>query len=249
MKILATDIGNSRISMGCFENHVLSWRRDIETSKFIDDINLPVALNPDICVISRVSLPALAAENALRHALHCQILSVNTADSPLVVRYAHPEKLGHDRIANALGARYHAPEGAIVVDLGTATHFDIVDPEGVFLGGPILLGVEAMVSSLSQRIPHLPEISPDANFDVISETTESAIDAGAILGTAGAVEKIVRTITHQLGFKPKIILTGGNAPLLAPHLDYDLWLPDLTLEGLCRYALLVLERDKNCRHE
>ena len=241
MKILAIDIGNSRTSIGCFDDRRLLWRDDLNISDVIGDIHRITANRVDVCVISRVSVQAECIETAIQSQMECRILVVNHAESPLEIRYRHPEKLGQDRIANALAAHDFAPEGAIVVDFGTATHFDVVDSEGVFWGGPILLGVESMVSALSQRVPHLPGISLDSEVEVIASSTESAIKAGAILGTAGAVDKIIQMMKTQVEFTPKIIITGGNAALVAPYLTFDVWDPDLTLKGLCQYALLRIQ--------
>ena len=231
--------------MACFENTWMSWRTDILTTSLIDEIDQIAEVGADICVISRVSAQALTAELLLRRALNCQIIGVDALHAPLITAYSRPESLGHDRIANALGARYHAPNGAIVADLGTATHFDVISSNGTFLGGPILAGVQTMLTALTQRIPHLPvfELYPDIN--PVSFSTEEAMNTGAILGTAGAIEKIIDAIRSRIDFTPQIILTGGHAPLIAPYIHYDLWAPNLTLEGLCQYALLTIQREKN----
>ena len=231
--------------MACFENCWLCWRTDILTTALLDEIDQIAGLHADLCVISRVSALALPAEMAIRSSLRCQIIGVDSAHAPLHIAYESPQKLGHDRIANAFGARYHAPNGAIVVDLGTATHFDVITPDGTFLGGPILAGVQTMLDALTQRIPHLPAFALTDDIQPVSNSTQAALNTGAILGTAGAIEKIIAEIQKQIDFAPQIILTGGHAPLIAPHIHYDLWAPHLTLEGLCQYAILTLQREKN----
>ena len=147
MQILVIDIGNTRATLGFFRSGVLSWRRDIATEALCCGIETFVAETLDLCVISCVSQRASHFLDGLRGLFGCPVVDVQTSQAPLIVHYANPERLGQDRIANALGAANHAPGGAIVVDFGTATHFDIVDDNGEFWGGPILAGVRASRTS------------------------------------------------------------------------------------------------------
>ena len=221
--------------MGFFESGKLIRRKDYGHNDPLIKIQ-EAFFNADVCVASRVSNYSDGVESRVAKELACDLLYVKPALAPITIHYSHPEKLGQDRIANAIGAREIAPQGAIVVDFGTATHFDVVDSKGDFCGGPIMIGLESMIQALSQRIPHLPEIDLKTIERAVSQSTEEAIRCGAILGTAGSVEKIIQYIRRDLDLEPRIILTGGCAPVVMPHLKYDLWEPNLTLTGLCRYA-------------
>ncbi len=240
MKTLTLDIGNTCSSVGMFCERKLIWRHEFETAFLREKLDEISGKGPDLCVISCVSSKASSLTERIYHLLDCKIVEVQPLHAPLVIHYEHPERLGQDRIANALGARLYSDHGAIVVDMGTATHFDIVNEKGEFCGGPILSGVETMLDALTQRIPHLP--NPDLSFELepVSQSTLSAIRTGTLLCTAGGIERIVFEIKKQISFNPKVILTGGNATLIAPHIVYDEWIPDLTLEGLRVYGELAM---------
>ena len=243
MQILVIDIGNTRATLGFFRSGVLLWRRDIATEALCCGIETFVAETLDLCVISCVSQRASHFLDGLRGLFGCPVVDVQTSQAPLIVHYANPERLGQDRIANALGAANHAPGGAIVVDFGTATHFDIVDDNGEFWGGPILAGVETMLQGLVARIPHLPAPPLDGPVCAVALDTDTAIRTGTILCAAGGIERIVREIRSECRFAPKVLITGGNAHLVEPHIAYDEWIPDLTLEGLCVYGMRTVARE------
>ena len=240
MQVITFDIGNTRASVGCFIDGQLHWRRDVSLDVLRSEIAGYLLDSPDLCVFSCVSAKAIFVLDEIRSHIQCPIVDINSARPPIKIHYDNPQKLGQDRIANALAATLHSKSGAIVVDLGTATHFDIIDPRGEFWGGPILAGVETMLSALTTRIPHLP--TPDLNPAVqpLSQNTEDAIRTGTILCAAGGIERILFEIQKRLDYLPKTILTGGNAPLVEPHIAYDLWLPNLTLEGLCEYGIRTM---------
>ena len=244
MQIIVLDIGNTRASLGCFSQGQLIWRRDVSLDILRSEIHSYLQPTPDLCVLSCVSAKALFVLDEIRDQIKAPIIQVDSARAPLKVHYDHPEKLGQDRIANALAASLHSKTGAIVVDLGTATHFDIIDPKGEFWGGPILTGIETMLSALTSRIPHLPnpELTPD--IQPISQNTLDAIRTGTILCTAGGIERILFEIHKTLDYLPKTILTGGNAHLVEPHIAYDEWAPNLTLEGLCEYGIRILAGER-----
>ena len=237
MQILVIDIGNTRASLGFFHHDALIWRRDLPTEAICEKIETFIAERLDLCVISCVSLKAASLLDFVRAQVHCPVIDVQSTRAPLVIHYDHPEKLGQDRIANALGASIYTSTGAIVIDMGTATHFDILDSHGEFWGGPILAGVETMVSGLVARIPHLPSPALTDPIDPLSQNTESAIRTGTLLAAAGGIDRIVQEIKAVCDFDPKIILTGGNAHLVEARIQYDTWIPTLTLEGLCVYGI------------
>lgn len=243
MKILGLDIGNTRATLGFFCSGELTWRRDMLTESLCSGIEAFVSETPDICVVSCVAARASFIANRLRLQMRRPVLEVDPKRAPIVLHYDHPEKLGQDRIANALAAGLYTDCGAIVADLGTATHFDIINADGEFLGGPIFAGIETMFGAIAQRIPHLPSLDADHfELDPISQNTVSAIQTGTILCTAGGIERIIDEIKKNVDFECRVILTGGYAALTAPYIKHDFIVPNLTLEGLCEYGIRVVER-------
>ena len=149
------------------------------------------------------------------------------------VRYDDTREVGPDRIANAVAAleRYGAP--CIVVDFGTSTNFDVVSPEGEYVGGVLAPGIEISMEALSARAARLFRVDFAAPETVIAKNTADSLQSGLVYGFAGQVDGIVERIRGELGVEARTIATGGLADLIAPHArTLDQIDPFLTLEGL-----------------
>ena len=138
---------------------------------------------------------------------------------PVVLDVDEPRTVGADRIVNTLAASRMYERDAIVVDLGTATTYDCITAEGVFLGGVIQPGVRTMADSLFRRTSRLPhtEIVPPKR--VIGRNTEECIRAGVMLGAADSIDGLVRRIRKEwpTSSVPLVVATGGLAPTLRAH--------------------------------
>ena len=153
--------------------------------------------------------------------------------SPHADPVREPREVGPDRIANSVGAkeRYGAP--CIVVDFGTSTNFDIVSPEGEYVGGVLAPGIEISMEALFARAARLIKVDFVEPPSVIGKSTAAALQSGLVYGFAGQVDGIVERIRGELGVEAPVIATGGFADLIAPHArTIELVDPWLTLEGL-----------------
>jgi type III pantothenate kinase len=149
------------------------------------------------------------------------------------IRYDDPREVGPDRIVNAVAAceRYGPP--CIVVDFGTSTNFDIVSPDGEYLGGVLAPGIEVSMDALFARAARLVKVDFAAPESVIGKTTVAGLQSGLVYGFAGQVDGIVGRIREELGVEAQTVATGGLADLIAPHArTLDRVDPHLTLEGL-----------------
>jgi len=154
-----------------------------------------------------------------------------------------PMTVGADRIINTLAASRMYRSDCIVVDLGTATTYDCITKDGVFLGGVIQPGVRTSAETLFRRTSKLPATELEPPKAVIGKRTEECIRAGVVFGAADAVTGIVGRIMAEWpgGGRPKVIATGGLASIIQPLCPVvELVEPDLTLHGLrMAYAMLA----------
>jgi type III pantothenate kinase len=145
-----------------------------------------------------------------------------------------PQEVGADRLLNALAAHRHYRGPLIVIDLGTATTFDVVSANGAYQGGVIAPGINLSIEALHKAAARLPRIGIGRPQAAIGRDTVSAMQSGIFWGYVGLIEGIVSRIRAEAdNATMKVIATGGLAPLLAEgtpvigRVD-----PDLTLEGL-----------------
>jgi type III pantothenate kinase len=152
------------------------------------------------------------------------------------VDYTPPTSVGADRIANAIGGLAIAPAPLIVVDLGTATTFDVIDATGMYTGGAILTGIGTSLQSLVSRTAKLPAIELKAPKTAIGKTTIHSIESGMMFGYAGAIDALVDRIERELGAKATVLTTGGLGGVFLDLCErIDRYEPMLTLDGLRLY--------------
>lgn len=159
-------------------------------------------------------------------------------DLPLTVSLPEPDKVGIDRLLNAVAAndRVQRAIPKIIIDAGSAVTVDWVDAEGAFCGGAIFPGPRLMAQALHEHTALLPVVAvQSANPALPGTATRDAIEAGVFWAVAGGIKALVRQLIANAGAPAKrtIFLTGGAARLLAPAIDTDvaLW-PEMTLEGI-----------------
>jgi len=158
-----------------------------------------------------------------------------TVALPITLDVDEPLQVGADRILNTLAAAHLFHRDTIVVDFGTATTFDCITADGRFLGGVIMPGVRTASDALIRNTAKLPATELRPPKHVIGRRTEEAIRAGVLLGTADAVDGLVRRIKREwpTGTPPQVIATGGLAGLVTPlSSEIEAVHPDLTLTGL-----------------
>lgn len=150
--------------------------------------------------------------------------------------YAEPGQLGVDRWAAAVGAYYASGRAVCVVDCGSAITFDVVTDAGRHLGGLIVPGWQMMRRALHQGTAGLPLVELE-QAETIARDTATAIASGTLLGAAAMIDGLTKRIMDALGTTAELWLTGGDAPLLQPHLQHSFILaPDLVLQGLAVMA-------------
>lgn len=156
------------------------------------------------------------------------------ADLPIRLDVDEPQTVGADRIVNTLAARELFSRDTVAVDLGTATTFDCITGDGVFLGGVIAPGVQVGLEWLGRRAAKLPKVEFRPPEKVIGRRTEACMQSGVFFSTVDAIDGMVERIKEEWGRPDALVVaTGGYAGLLAPHCrTVERVEPFLTLHGL-----------------
>ncbi len=246
--ILVFDVGNTETVIGLFDGAELleHWRIATAPERTVDEAGLLVRAliresGFDVEEIRAASIgsvvPAVTAvltETCERHlAARVEIISAHS-NLPIKLDVDEPLTVGPDRIVNTLAAARMYNADTIAVDLGTATTFDCITKDGVFIGGIIAPGVKTGAETLVRRTAALPRVDLERPPQVIGRRTETCMRSGIFYGAVETIDGLVRRIKAEWQ-KPTalVVATGGLATLIGPHCKtVDKIEPYLTLYGL-----------------
>ena len=227
--ILVFDIGNSNIVLGTYQGKTLlkHWRISTDTQKTGDEYGMLIndlfryqnvsMGDVEAIVISSVVPPLVVPMVKMcERYFHLRPLVVSPdIKTGIKIHYENPRAIGADRIVNAVGAfeQYGGP--LIVIDIGTATTFDVVAANGDFLGGAIAPGMGASADALFQFTAKLPRVELVPPPKIIAQNTIQGMQAGIVFGYVGQIDSIVRRIKKEFGDNSmKVIATGGFANMI-----------------------------------
>ena len=245
--LLAVDIGNSMVNLGVFDedNLVANLRVSTDARRSSDEYGLMIrdllALNgvdratiTDVCMCSVVPPLTGVFEELSETYFHVKSLSVTAGvRTGLQISYDNPRDVGADRIVDAVAAINLYGQPIIIVDFGTATVFDAISKDGVYLGGAISPGINVAAEALFLNTSQLRRVELVAPKSAIGQNTSTALQAGLVLGYAGLVTGLVERFKSELGPESKVIGTGGLANIISQEADvFDAINQDLTLIGL-----------------
>lgn len=253
--ILAIDIGNTNIVVGCIDDQKTYFIERLSTVRTKTELEYAVDLKTvldiyhikgsDIegCIISSVvpqitNTAKLAAEKILKKEVMVLGPGVKTG---LNILMDHPAQLGADLVADAVAGLNEYPVPFIVIDMGTATTVSVVNSKKQYIGGMILPGVRVSLDALTAHASQLSGISIDAPKHVIGKNTVECMKSGVLYSSAAALDGIIDRVEEELGEKTTVIATGGLAKKIVSHCRKDIILDeDLLLKGL----LVIYEKNK-----
>lgn len=245
--LLAIDIGNTGITMGVFDNEDLraTWQVATVINRMPDEYasvliellhhqKLDIDDIQDVALCSVVPPLVTTFDNLSQKYFQVKPLVVGAGVKTGVnIRMDNPREVGADRIVNAAAAHYLYRGPVIIIDLGTATTFDVVSKEGDYLGGSIAPGITTAAEALFTRTSVLPRVELTRPKHVIGSNTVTAMQSGIVFGYVGLIQGIVARIQKELGGNAKVVATGGYAELLANEANViDEVNPNITLIGL-----------------
>lgn len=245
--ILAIDVGNTNTVIGCIEEgQILNILRiqtkvgETETEYAIRLKQLleftgvdPAALEG--AILSSVVPPVTGAlYGAVERLTGCRCLVVRPGmKTGMNVRIDDPSSLAADLAVGSVAAMSCYGTPVLIMDLGTATTVVAVDANGCYRGGTILPGIRTSYAALSADTSLLPDISIRAPKKCIGTNTVDAMRAGAVFGTAAAIDGMIDRMEEELGCACKLVATGGLASTVIPHCRHRITVDDdLLLKGL-----------------
>ncbi|HJB15678.1 MAG TPA: type III pantothenate kinase, partial [Candidatus Blautia excrementipullorum] len=252
--ILAIDIGNTNIVVGCIDKEKIYFIERLSTVRTKTELEYAIDLKTvldiyhirrtDIegCIISSVvpqitNVAKLAVEKILKKEALVLGPGVKTG---LNIMLDNPGEMGADRVADAVAALTYYPVPLVIVDMGTATTVSVVDEKKRYLGGMILPGVRVSLDALTSRASQLSGISIEEPKKLIGKNTVDCMKSGILYGNAAAVDGIIDRIEEELGQKVTAIATGGMSGKIIPHCRRKIIQDeDLLLKGL----LVIYEKN------
>jgi type III pantothenate kinase len=252
--ILCFDIGNTHIVMGvCQNNRIIKTFRLATNVKLTEDeYGVMITEMLKTCDISSSDIEGIivssvvppldrAIEDMCEKYFRRKALFVGPGlKSGIKIKIENPKQLGSDLLLAAVAAKDEYAGNVIIVDLGTATKFIVVNDQSEFLGGIIAPGIISSLNSLVSSTSKLNLPKLEAPKYVIGRDTATCIQSGSIYGTAAMIEGLIRRIKTEIG-EARVILTGGMSRLikdqLAEEIIHD---PELLLKGL----IILYNRNK-----
>ena len=245
--VLAVDIGNTNIVIGCFGDENIIFEERLSTShsstaleyavvfKTVLELNNITSELIDGCIISSV-VPSVTStvRDALRRLLIKEPMIVGPGiKTGLKILLDNPGQLGSDRVADAVAASRYYKCPSVIIDMGTATTISVINKEKAFCGGLIMPGVRVSLDSLSSRASQLPVISLEPGKRLIGTNTVDCMKSGIVYGAAASIDGVIDRIEEDLGETPTVISTGGLANKIIPFCRREIIVDEkLLLKGL-----------------
>ncbi len=245
--LLVVDIGNTNIVIGLYQedNLIFNWRimtdRDKTSDEFamlfqnlLDSKDIPRNSIQAIIVSNVVPPLASAMEQMCKNYFHIDPLLVGPKiNLGMTIKYDNPKEVGADRLVNAVAGYEKYKRSLIIIDFGTATTFDYINPAGEYIGGAIAPGIQISSEALFQKASKLPRIEFIEPARVVGTDTVSSMQSGIVYGYIGLVDGIVKRMKAEVNTSPYVVATGGLAGLIAEHSEpIDEVDDQLTLRGL-----------------
>lgn len=245
--ILAVDIGNTNIVIGCMEQEKIYFVERVSTDTSKTELEYVVEFKTLLelyriglgeitgCIIASVVPPLNnVVKTAMEKLFRLTPLLVGPGvKTGLNILMDNPAQVGADLIVNAVAGLQYYGAPIIMIDMGTATTISVVDEKKNYIGGMILPGVKVSLDSLVNRTSRLPRISLEPPKKVIGKNTIDCMKSGIIMGQAACIDGMTQRIQEELGYQATVVATGGLAGSIIPYCRQNVIHDDeLTLKGL-----------------
>ena len=245
--ILAIDMGNSNIVIGCIDDEKSYFEERLSTDKSKTALEYAIGFHT---VLELYNIDVSRIEGAIISSVVPPLTNVVKSavekiigKTPLVVgpgiktglnlQMDNPRSVGSDLIVDAVAGitEYGAP--LILIDMGTATTMSVVDKDNNYVGGVIMTGLRLAMESLSSRASQLFNVSLEVPKNVIGKNTTDCMKSGIVLGNAACIDGMIYRLEEELGYSTTVVATGGLAHVVIPLCKHDIIVDDsLLLKGL-----------------
>ncbi len=262
MNIIAVDIGNTNIDIGLFldgEEQFIKSMPGRSRAKLTDCLKsawqeIPIAESSKeqkrdgVIVVSSVK-PAWTkvvqeiAKDELGEKVH---IIGRDIPLPITLRVDEPDNVGTDRVISAAAAYAVVEDAVVVADFGTAVTIDLVDENGIFLGGVICPGFQISAQALKENTAQLPNIKVTKPKGPYGKNTTEAINCGLYYSIIGALQEVVRRYAETIGKWPQTVITGAAAKVIRDDCNFiDSYVPNLVVKGIVlAYKKFIEEKAK-----
>ena len=245
--ILAVDIGNTNIVIGCIRSEEILFTERLSTNttrtslvyaitfkNVLEMYHLDASENEGAIISSVVPPITSLVKDSIRKITDSEVLVVGPGvKTGLNILMDNPASLGSDLVVNAVAGIAEYPVPLILIDMGTATTISVIDKNKNYIGGMILPGIRISTDSLTSRTSQLPKISVEVPKKLIGKNTIDCMKSGLIYGNASCIDGMIQRINDELGEKATVVATGGLAHSIMPHCREQVILDDeLLLKGL-----------------
>ena len=254
--LLAIDVGNTNIVLGCFDGDKILFRERLSTNQQATDLEyisgIKMALDmhgvekdaiQDAIISSVVPSVTSTLREAVGKYIRKRVMVVGPGiKTGLSIMIDNPAQLGSDLVVDAVAGlqEYSAP--MIIIDMGTATTLSLINEKKQYIGGVISTGMAASMDALVSRTSQLPKISFEPPKRIIGSNTIDCMKSGILYGTACMLDGMIARMEQELGQPCTVIATGGLARIVVPLCTHEMILDDdLLLKGL--YA--IYQKNKN----
>ena len=245
--VLAVDIGNTNVVLGCFVGEEIRFLGRLATDRGATELDYTVQIR-NLLKLNDMSgasfegaiicsvVPAVTGnmKEAVQLLVKQNVMVVGPGlKTGLKISIDNPGALGADRVADAVGAVSQYPLPLITIDMGTATTIGVVDETKSFIGGMIVPGVMVSLNALSGGTSQLPHIALEPPKQPIGRNTVDCMRSGIVYHNAAGVDGMISRIEEQLGKKCTVVVTGGLSSSIIPYSRHEMhYDPDLLLKGM-----------------
>ena len=245
--ILAIDIGNTNIVIGCIKGERILFNERVSTDHKATDLEYAIQLKTIIeihnldkneiegAVMSSV-VPSVTGivKHAVKKLLDIDTLVVGPGvKTGLRILIDSPARLGSDLVVDAVAGINYYKAPLIVIDMGTATTMSVIDKDNNYIGGMIIPGMRTSLDALVSGAAQLSKIQLKSPDHVIGKHTAECMQSGIMNFTASGIDGCIDRIEEDLGYKCTVVATGGLGGLIVPLCKHDIiYDDDLLLKGL-----------------